>query len=160
MFCACPISSLYTEANETPLEERRLKLSMHYYLKTRACVDNPAHHAQLEFDPTTRGLNPPPPPPGQMRGGMTRPPTPAVGFTVETVHHVVVYSDVMPYLHAIEGEDTENPFLPYHEPALVIEWQGHSCSFLLDTNPLWYWGKWKSGPTGKRDSWSRHRPTG
>ena len=41
-FCTSPISSLFTEANETPLEERRLKLSMHYYLKIRACVDNPA----------------------------------------------------------------------------------------------------------------------
>ena len=35
-----PISSLYTEANEAPLEERRLKLSMHYYLKTHACIEN------------------------------------------------------------------------------------------------------------------------
>ena len=28
-FCTSPVSSLYTETNETPLEERRLKLSMH-----------------------------------------------------------------------------------------------------------------------------------
>ena len=28
-FCTSPVSSLYTEANEAPLEERRLKLSMH-----------------------------------------------------------------------------------------------------------------------------------
>ena len=34
-FCTSPISSLYTEANETPLEERGLKLSLHYYLKPR-----------------------------------------------------------------------------------------------------------------------------
>ena len=27
-------------------------------------------------------------------------------------------------------------YLPYHEPPLVIEWQGHTCSFLLDTKPL------------------------
>ena len=47
---------MYTEANETPLEPSRLKLSMHYYLKTRACTDNPAHHALHEFDPTTRDL--------------------------------------------------------------------------------------------------------
>ena len=40
-FCTSPVSSLYTEANEAPLEERRLKLSMHYYVKTRACIDNP-----------------------------------------------------------------------------------------------------------------------
>ena len=38
-------------------------------------------------------------------------------------------------------------YLPYHEPALVIEWQGHTCSFLLGTKPLWHWRKWKSGPT-------------
>ena len=38
-FCTSPVSSLYTEANEAPLEERRLKLSMHYYVKTRACIE-------------------------------------------------------------------------------------------------------------------------
>ena len=43
-------------------------------------------------------------------------------------------------------------YLPYHEPALVIEWQGHTCSFLLGTKPLWHWRKWKSGPTSKRPS--------
>ena len=37
-FWTSPVSSMYTEANEAPLEERRLKLSMHYYLKTRACT--------------------------------------------------------------------------------------------------------------------------
>ena len=51
-------------------------------------------------------------------------------------------------------------YLPYHEPALVIEWQRHTCSFLLDTKPLWHWGKWKNGPTGKRDPRPRDRPTG
>ena len=56
MFCTSSVSSLYTEANEAPLEERRLKLAMHYYLKTRACIDNPAHHALHEFDGTTRNL--------------------------------------------------------------------------------------------------------
>ena len=44
-FCTSPVSSLYTEAHKAPLEESRLKLSMHYYVKTRACIDNPAHHA-------------------------------------------------------------------------------------------------------------------
>ena len=51
-------------------------------------------------------------------------------------------------------------YLPYHEPALVIEWQGHTCSFLLGAKPLWHWRKWKSGPTSKRDPWPRYRPTG
>ena len=62
-------------------EERRLKLSMHYYLKTRACVDNPAYHALHEFDQTTRDLQPPWP---NRRGGMTRPPAPAIGLKVGT----------------------------------------------------------------------------
>ena len=48
--CTSPISSLYRDANEAPLEERGLKLSMYYHLKTRACIDNPAHHALHEFD--------------------------------------------------------------------------------------------------------------
>ena len=58
-FCTSQFSSLYTQA-ETALEERRLKLSMHYYLKTRACVDIPAHHALHEFDQTIRDLYAPP----------------------------------------------------------------------------------------------------
>ena len=53
---------------------------MHYYLKTRACIDSPAHHALHEFDRTTRhiyarGLN--------GRGDMTRPPAPPIGLNVE-----------------------------------------------------------------------------
>ena len=51
-------------------------------------------------------------------------------------------------------------YLPYHDPALVIEWQGHTCSFLLGTKPLWHWRKWKSGSTSKRDPRPRYRPTG
>ena len=79
-FCTSPVSSMYTEANKTPLEERRLKLSMHYYLKTRACTDNPAHYALHEFDPTTRDLYLSKP---NGKGGMTRPPTQPVGLNVE-----------------------------------------------------------------------------
>ena len=79
-FCTSPVSSLYTEANEAPLEERWLKLSMHYYLKTRTCIDNPAHHALHEFDRTNRDLYAPRP---NGRGGMTRPPAPPVGLKVE-----------------------------------------------------------------------------
>ena len=71
---------MYTKANETPLEERRLKLSLHYYLKTRACTDNPAHYALHEFDPTTRDLYLSKP---NGKGGMTRPPTQPVGLKVE-----------------------------------------------------------------------------
>ena len=72
VFSTSPVSSMYTKANEAPLEERRLKLSMHYYLKTRACTDNPAHHALHEFDPTIRDLYLTRP---NGRGGMTRPST-------------------------------------------------------------------------------------
>ena len=79
-FCTSPVSSLYTEVNEAPLEERRLKLSMHYYVKTRACIDNPSHHALHEFDRTTRDLYAPRP---NGRGGMTRPPAPPIGLKVE-----------------------------------------------------------------------------
>ena len=71
---------MYTEANEAPLGERRLKLSMNYYLKTRACTDNPARHALHEFDPTTRDLYLPRP---NGKGGMTQPPAKAIGLKVE-----------------------------------------------------------------------------
>ena len=71
---------MYTEANEAPLEERRLKLSMNYYLKTRACTDNPAHHALHEFDPITRDLYLPRP---NGKGGMTQTPAQPIGVKVE-----------------------------------------------------------------------------
>ena len=64
---------------EAPLEERRLKLFMHFYLKTRACIDIPAHHALHEFDQTTRNLCSLP----NGRGGMTWPPTSTVDLKVE-----------------------------------------------------------------------------
>ena len=51
-------------------------------------------------------------------------------------------------------------YLPYHEPALVTEWQGHTCLFLLDTKTLWHWRKWKSRPNSKRDPRPRYRLTG
>ena len=79
-FCTSPVSSMYTEANEAPLQERRLKLSMHYYLKTRACTDNPAHHALHDFDPTIRDLYLPRP---NGRGGMTRPSIQPIGLKLE-----------------------------------------------------------------------------
>ena len=54
---------------------------MHYYLKTRACTDNPAHHALHEIDRTTRDLYIPRP---NGRGGMNRPSTSPVGLNVDT----------------------------------------------------------------------------
>ena len=78
--CSVPAQS---PAGTQALEERQLKLSIHYYLKTRACVDNPARHALHEFD-----------------------------WHMGPVHHdVVIYSDSMSCLQTIEGEDTENPFI-------------------------------------------------
>ena len=77
-FCTSPVSSMYMEANEASLEERWLKLTMNYYLKTLACTDNPAHHALHEFGPTTRDL----PRPNGKRG-MTRPPAQPIGLKVE-----------------------------------------------------------------------------
>ena len=82
-FCTSPVSSLYTEGNRAPLDERRLKLSMHHYVKTRACIDNPAHHALHEFDLTTRDLYAPRP---NRRGGMTRPPAPPIGLKSRGSH--------------------------------------------------------------------------
>ena len=79
-FCTSPVSSLYTEAKEAPLEERRLRLSMHYYVKTRACIDNRAHHALHEFHRTTRYFYAARP---SGIGGMTRPPAPPIGLKVE-----------------------------------------------------------------------------
>ena len=81
-FCTSPVSTLYTETNEAPLEERRLKLSMNYYIKTRDCIENPAHHSLHEFDRTTRDRYAPKP---NGRGGMSRPPTRPVGLRVEAV---------------------------------------------------------------------------
>ena len=78
--CTSPVSSLYSEANEAPLEERQLKLSVNYYVKTRACIDNPAHHALHAFDRTTRDLYAPRP---NGSVGMTRTPAPPIGIKVE-----------------------------------------------------------------------------
>ena len=59
------------------------------------------------------------------------------------------------------GRRHREPFyLPYHEPPLVIERQRHTCSFLLDTELLWHWVKWKSRPASKRGHWPWRRPTG
>ena len=73
-------SLAYTQINEVSLEESRLKLSMHYYLKTRACINNPACYALHEFDQTTRDLYVPRP---NGRGGMTWPPTHPIGLKVK-----------------------------------------------------------------------------
>ena len=79
-FCTSPVWSLYVEANEAPLQERRLKLSMHYFLKIRAFPDNPAHPAMNTFDHATKQLYRERP---NGRGGMVRPPTAPVGLRLK-----------------------------------------------------------------------------
>ena len=285
-FCTSPVSILYTETNEAPLEKRRLKLSMHYYLKTRACINNPARYALPEFDQTTRDLYVPRP---NGRGGMKRPSTHPIGLKVEAAmasaeidaklvrplripafppgthnynpkrHNLIegvnkcmisrpeaqakfrVYQETLGshdevftdgskmnervgaaavinhhlfpewwdnlplldqkiarqqyhlccwgYSHHSGTEllPTHGPnpprcnsllwlnvllagdwgwrhwepfYLPYHEPPLVVEWQRHTYSFLLDTKPLWHRRKWKSWPAGEGDPWPWHRSSG
>ena len=53
---------------------------MNYYLKTRACTDNPAHHTLHEFDPNTRDLYLPSP---DGKGGVTRRAAQPIGLKVE-----------------------------------------------------------------------------
>ena len=56
------------------------------------------------------------------------------------VHHdVVVYSDSMSCLQAIEGEDTENPFICHIMNRLWSLSDKGTRSFLLGTKPLWHW---------------------
>ena len=71
-FCTRLLSSMYTVANEAPLVEHRLKLSMHNILKTRSCFNNAARHAPSESDRTTRDLYAPRP---NGRGCVTQPST-------------------------------------------------------------------------------------
>ena len=129
------MSSLYTEANEAPMGERRLKLSMHYYVKTRACIDNPAHHDEVYTDGSKMNekvgaaavIN------RHIQNGETtcrqlskRLPDNSTIFAAEAtaislalnyyqhmdpVHHDVIVYDSMSCLQAIQGEDTENPFI-------------------------------------------------
>ena len=79
-FCSSPVSSLYTEANKAPLEERRLKLPMHYYLKNpclhrQSCTSCPAriwwNHKRTVC------------PLAKWERGMTRPPAYPIGLKVE-----------------------------------------------------------------------------
>ena len=60
------------------------------------------------------------------------------------VHHdVVVYSDSMSCLQAIEGEDTENSFICHIKNLLWSLSDKGTHSFLLGTKPLLHWRKWK-----------------
>ena len=52
VFQTSPVDSFYVEANEPPLDLRRLKLTLQYMVKLKANIDNPAFncvfHPQLE----------------------------------------------------------------------------------------------------------------
>ena len=42
--------------NEAALGKRWMKLTVHYYSKPRADIDNPAPNALYEFDPLTKDV--------------------------------------------------------------------------------------------------------
>ena len=78
-FCTSPVSSLYTETNKAPSGECRLKLSMHNYLKTSACIDIPAHYALNESDWTTKFICPQ----AKWERSHDKTPTPPIALKVE-----------------------------------------------------------------------------
>ena len=53
-FRTSPVESLYTETNEAPLELRREKLALQYYLKLKSCPSNPAF--ECTFNPKYKPL--------------------------------------------------------------------------------------------------------
>ena len=77
------------------------------------------------------------------------------------VHHdVIVYSDSVLLAGDWGWRHWEPFYLPYHELPLVVEWERHTYSFLLNTKPLWHRQKWKSWPAGEGDPWPWHRSSG
>ena len=77
------------------------------------------------------------------------------------VHHDVIVSDSMPCLQAIEGEDTENPFI-CHIMNLLWLWndKGTHIRFCWIPSHCGINGKWKSWPAGEGDPWPWHRSSG
>ena len=53
-FRTSPVDSLYVEANEPPLDLRRLKLKLQYIVKLKANIDNPAY--DYVFNPQYENL--------------------------------------------------------------------------------------------------------
>ena len=103
--CTSPVSSMYTEANEAPLEERRLKL------KVGAAVVINRHFQNRET--TCRQLSKRLPDNSTIFAAEATAITLALDYYrhMDPVQHVVFYSDSMSCLQAIEGEDTENPLI-------------------------------------------------
>ena len=54
-FRTSPVDSLYVEANEPPLDLRRLKLTLQYIVKLKANIDNPAYNCV--FHPLCESLS-------------------------------------------------------------------------------------------------------
>ena len=54
-FRTSPVDSLYVEANEPPLDLRRLKLTLQYIVKLKANIDNPAYNCV--FHPLCESLH-------------------------------------------------------------------------------------------------------
>ena len=77
---SCLSTSSGNDSSITPSHWRDFSAFSKKDLKTRAFIDNPAHHALHEFDGTTRELYVPKP---NRRGGMTRPPAYPIGLKVE-----------------------------------------------------------------------------
>ena len=75
--CTNPVWSLYIVENEPPLEECRLKLSMHYFLKICEMPGNPAYLTMKMLGRATKQLYKVRP---NGRGGMIQPPMAPVGI--------------------------------------------------------------------------------
>ena len=79
-----------------------------------------------------------------------------------TVHHnVVVYSDSMSCLQAIESEGTEDPFICHIMNLLwLLNDKGTHVRFCWIPSHCGIEGNKKSGSASKIDHWLWHRPTG
>ena len=156
-FCTSPVSSLYTEANKAPLGESRLKLSIHYYLETRACIENPAHHALQKFicshakwerkdDPAPdnscwsqcRGIH------GFGRD-QYRISLPLWGYPA--FHQECTITITRDTTSLKEWENVWSP-----DKGGELQTRGGEL--------FWHWGKWTSVPASKRDPWPWHRSSG
>ena len=74
-------------------------------------------------------------------------------------HNIVVYSDSLSCLQAIESEDIENPFICHIMNLLwLLNDKGTHVSFCRITNHYGIDGNEKVDQLGKRDSWPWHRP--
>ena len=77
-------------------------------------------------------------------------------------HDVIVYSDSMSCLQAIEGEDTENPFICHIMNLLwLLNDKGTHIRFCWIPSHCGIDGnEWKSWPAGEGDPWPWHRSSG